>query len=103
MSISTAERLAAGDQAAADHQQRRDEAERDDRADEDPELAAGRAAASASSITSAGHPDERDLRRLRPDGEDDRDDQRRPCTAAGSRAGARTSGGTRGVSCTLEI
>ncbi len=70
-----AEGLAARDQPSSRHQKCLDHAQPDDRPDEDPQLV--RVARADRVIDHpAGHPDQRNLRRLRADGEDDRDDER---------------------------
>ena len=89
MSISTAERLPAGDQAAPAISTARTTPEHDDRADVEPELlAVVRLERRVDHVLR--DPDERDLRRpaTRPPGRSRR--SARPCTAAGTRAAGRT-------------
>ena len=97
-----AERLPAGDEAAADHQPCLDHAEPEDRPDVDPEqlrvLRHDRLVDHA-----ADDPDERDLRRLRAAGEDDRDDERGLVRLAGSRAAGKTSGDMEPAPLTVQV
>jgi hypothetical protein len=72
-----AERLASGDQAAPDHQRCLQETEGDDCPDEDPECV-GIARLDRLVHDPPRDPDEPDLRGLRADGEQDRDDERDP-------------------------
>jgi hypothetical protein len=70
-----AERLLARDQPAADHQRRLRDPEPDDRPDEDPQRV-GVARPDRLVDHALRHPDQRDLRRLRANGQHDRDDER---------------------------
>jgi hypothetical protein len=69
------EGLATGEDAPAEHQHRADDPEQHDRGDGFPEQPRVVVQQRLVDHVLAGHPDERDLRRLRPDREQARDDQ----------------------------
>jgi hypothetical protein len=69
------ERLASGDEPPAGHQAGSKRAEAEDRAHRDPQRVRVPVKERRVDDAAAGHPDEGDLRRLRADGEHDRDDE----------------------------
>ena len=72
------ERLAARDDAATEHAARTGEAQPEDRQDVDPQRVRVVVEERVVDHVAAGHPDQRDRRRLRADGEEDRDDDSEP-------------------------
>ena len=89
------QRLLAGDQPAAGHHQRSRDPERNDERDEPLELV--QLVVPDRGDDAAGQEDRDERRRLRPDREHDRHDQRRSCTGAGSRSSRRNVERYRGV------